>query len=71
MRKGIAFKPAGGSKSSSSLGIAIVFAGMVFLSVTKALAGYKFGNVTALVCFISGALLVWLGLTIAKRDKKR
>jgi hypothetical protein len=71
MRKGIAFKPTGGSKSSGSLGIAIVFAGMVFLSVTKALAGYKFGHVTALVCFISGALLVWLGLTIAKRDKKR
>jgi len=51
--------------------IAIFFAGMVFLSVTKALAGYKFGNVTALVCFISWALLVWLGLTINKRDKKR
>ena len=71
MRKGIAFKPAGRSKSSGSLGIAFVFAGMVFLAVTKALAGYKFGHVTALVCFISGAFLVSLGLIIAKRDKTR
>jgi hypothetical protein len=53
------------------LGIALVFAGMVFLAVTKALGGSKFGNVTALVSFISGGLLISLGLVIAKRDKKR
>jgi len=71
MRKGIAYKSAGRTTSPSYLGIALVFAGMVFLSVTRALVGFRFGNVTALVFFISGGLLVSLGLIIIRRDKKR
>src|SRR5260370_646566 len=47
MPKGIAYKRAGRTESPSYLGIALIFAGMVFFAVTKALVGYKFGMVTA------------------------
>jgi hypothetical protein len=70
MRKGIEFNSTSRSKSSNTLGIVIVFAGMVLLAVTKVLVGSKFGNVTALVSFLAGGLLLALGLAIAQRKKK-
>lgn len=70
MRKGIEFNSSRRSKSSNTLGIVIVFAGMVLLAVTKVLVGSKFGKVTALVSFLAGGLLLALGLAIAQRNKK-
>ena len=71
MRKGIAYKPASRTESPSYLGIALVFAGAVCLAVAKALMVFKFRNLTAVVSFIGGVLLLSLGLTVAKRHRKR
>ena len=70
MRKEIGFNTSAQSKSSKTLGVALFFVGMVLLAVAKELIGSKFGEVTALVSFLVGALLISLGLVIAKRNKK-
>ena len=70
MRKGNAFNRTRRPKFSINLSAVIVFAGFVLLAVTKVLIGSKLGDVTALVSFLVGVLLLAAGMIISKRNEK-